>query len=521
VEDGRDKAKSRGWIATGHRLSSEAAAVVLRGGGNAFDAALAAGFAASVTEPMFTSLGGGGFLLARSADGRDVLFDFFADTPGRGLPEGMLEPHFVPMTVHFPASDQVFNIGLGSVAVPGTLAGFLHVHRRLGRLPLREVIAPALGLARDGVVLTEFQAYVVGLLEPINTLSQTGRGLYAPEGRRPVAGEPLVNRDLASFLEALPDFGGREFYEGALAERIARDMREGQGLLTAQDLAAYRVAERDPLEIAYRGHRLLTNPQPSFGGSLIAHSLALLEACDPWRWRWGSGEHLCGLAAVMEEVENLRRDGDPAAPLSRELREAACGRIRRASGGTTHISVSDGEGNAASLSLSNGEGSGYVVPGTGIMLNNMLGEDDLHPEGFHATSPGRRVASMMSPSLLLRDGTLRLIVGSGGSKRIRTTLLQVVSDVVDFGMSVREAVNSPRIHWDGEMLQVEPGFAADAVAALEGHWSVNAWAERNLYFGGAHAVDPAHEAAADPRRGGHALAVGHHSDSVQRAGDRA
>ena len=231
-----------GWIATGHPLTSEAAAAVLRGGGNAFDAALAAGFAASVTEPMFTSLGGGGFLLARSADGRDVLFDFFADTPGRGLPERMLEPHFVPMTVHFPASDQVFNIGLGSVAVPGTLAGFLHVHRRLGRLPLGEVIAPALRLARDGVVLTEFQAYVVGLLEPINTLSPTGRGLYAPEDRRPVAGESLVNRDLASFLEALPDFGGRGLYEGALAERIARDMREGQGLLTAQDLAAYRVA---------------------------------------------------------------------------------------------------------------------------------------------------------------------------------------------------------------------------------------------------------------------------------------
>ena len=496
-----------GLVATGHELTSSAAASVLRDGGNAFDAALAAGFAASVTEPMFTSLGGGGFLLARSADGREVLFDFFTDTPGLGLPDRMLEPHFLPITVHFPASDQVFNIGLGSVAVPGTLAGLLHVHRRLGRLPLREVVAPAARLARDGVVLTEFQAYVIGLLEPINTLMPAGRALYAPQGGRVGVGDRLVNRELASFLEALPDAGGSDFYEGGLAKRIARDMRAGQGLLTEQDLAAYRVAERDPLEIAYRGYRILTNPPPSFGGTLLGHSLFLLGAWGPSRWRWGTGEHLCGLAAVMEEVENLRADGDPAAPLSRETLEAAVGRVRRAAGGTTHISVSDADGNAASLTLSNGEGSGYVVPGTGIMLNNMLGEDDLHPQGFHATSPGRRVGSMMSPSLLLHDGKVRLIVGSGGSKRIRTALLQVVSDVVDFGMSVREAVVAPRLHWDGEVMQVEPGFAAAAVEVLGSRWRVNVWTEQNLYFGGVHAVEPAGEAAGDPRRGGHALVV--------------
>jgi gamma-glutamyltranspeptidase/glutathione hydrolase len=497
----------RALVATGHSLTTEAAAAALDQGGNAFDAAVAAGFAASVTEPMFTSLGGGGFLLARTAAGSEVLFDFFADTPGLGLPERMLEPHFLPVTVRFPASEQVFNIGLGSVAVPGNLAGFLHVHRRLGRLPLREVVAPAVRFARDGVVLTEHQAYVVGLLEPINTLMPEARALYAPGGRAARAGERIVNRDLAGFLEALPEGGGEAFYGGAVAERIARDMREGQGLLSVRDLAAYRVAERDPLVIAYRGHRLLTNPPPSFGGVLIGHALSLFATCDPSRWRWGSPEHLCALAAVMVEVEALRGDADAEAPLSRERLAAARARIRLASGGTTHISVSDAEGNAASLSLSNGEGSGYVAPGTGIMLNNMLGEDDLHPDGFHAAPPGRRVASMMSPSILLRDDTVRLIVGSGGSKRIRTALLQVLTGVVDFRLRVGDAVRAPRIHWDGEMLQVEPGFANEAVEALARRWRVNAWQECNLYFGGAHAVDPGGEAAGDPRRDGHALAV--------------
>lgn len=494
-------------MATGHPLVSEAAAGILREGGNAFDAAVAAGFAAAVAEPMFTSLGGGGFLLARTCDRREVVFDFFADTPGRGLPERLLEPHFLPMTVHFPASEQVFNIGLGSAAVPGTLSGFLCVHRRLGRVPLRDVIAPALHLASEGVILTEHQAYVIGLLEPINTLTEAGRALYAPGGRGLGTGDRLVNSDLAAFLGCLPDSLGRDIYEGALAERIARDMREGQGLLTERDLADYRVVEREPLAVEYRGHRLLTNPPPSFGGSLIAFSLALHATRDLSSLGWGSGEHLCGLAAVMAEVEELRRSGAVPLPPGGEVLEAAARRLRRSAGGTTHISVSDSEGNAASMTLSNGEGSGYIVPGTGIMLNNMLGEDDLHPEGFHASPPGERVSSMMSPSLVLRDGEPRLIVGSGGSKRIRTTLVQVISDVVDFGMGVREAVEAPRIHWDGEILQMEPGFSAAAIAALERNWRVNAWSERNLYFGGAHAVDPRGEGAGDPRRGGHATVV--------------
>jgi gamma-glutamyltranspeptidase/glutathione hydrolase len=479
-------ASALGVVATGHPEVSAAAAEALRAGGSAFDGALAAAFAAAVAEPMFTSLGGGGFLLARVAEGRATLFDFFVETPGQGLPARELEPHFVPVTVHFPSSQQVFHAGLGSVAVPGTLAGLLHVHARLARLSLAELVAPAVRLAREGVLLNAHQAYVQGLLEPILSLSPAGRAIYTPEGRSLREGERLVNRTLADFLEGLPEHRGRDFYEGGLGRAVARDMHEGQGLLSEADLASYAVVEREPLRFDYRGYRLLTNPEPSLGGPLIAQTLSLLEKRGAWSEGRGSPRALCALAAVMEEVERLRGAG---------------------AGGTTHVSVCDAAGNAASLSLSNGEGSGYVVPGTGIMLNNMLGEDDLHPDGFHASPPGQRVGSMMSPTLALDADGVRLVLGSGGSKRIRSAIVQVLCAVLDFGAGVREAVKAPRIHWDGEVLQVEPGFAGGVGGGHRRERPLNIWTERSLYFGGVHAVDPRGEGAGDPRREGHAAVV--------------
>jgi gamma-glutamyltranspeptidase/glutathione hydrolase len=493
----------KGVVASGHPRVTEAACQVLHDGGNAFDAAVAAGFASAVAEPALTSLGGGGFLLARSAEGRAVLFDFFVDTPGRGLSARELEPHFLPVTVRFPGSDQVFNTGLGSVAVPGTLRGLLHVQRRLGRLPLAEVVAPAAGLAREGLRLEARQAYFLELLQPIMTLTPAGRALFEPRGSYLSHGDRFANPELADLLEELPNGGEREFYEGRLATRIGHDMHEGRGLLTKADLAAYRVIERKPLVARYRGVPLLTNPPPSWGGSLLALSLRLLEASDAGSLGFGSSAHLSLLTSVMIEVDRCRAAGHwgpdrlPESVLHRSLE-----RVRGSSGGTTHVSVWDSAGNAASMTTSNGEGSGYVVPGTGIMLNNMMGEDDLHPEGFHASPSGLRVASMMSPSLLLDGGRVRLVVGSGGSKRIRTALLQVVSDVVDFSMSVQEAVDAPRLHWDGECVQVEPGFDEAVLAELRRRWPVNLWSVHDVYFGGVHAVQPEVGAAGDGRRGG-------------------
>ncbi len=176
-----DRQSRKGGVASGHPHATAAACDILRAGGNAFDAAVAAGFVAAVVEPALTSLGGGGFLLARTAQGRAVLFDFFVDTPGQGLRASELEPHFLPITVRFPSSEQIFNVGMGSVAVPGVLKGYLHVQRRLGRLPLREVLAPAIHLAREGVAINAKQAYFLDLLTPIMTLTAAGRALFEPD----------------------------------------------------------------------------------------------------------------------------------------------------------------------------------------------------------------------------------------------------------------------------------------------------------------------------------------------------
>lgn len=484
-------------VATGHPLVSAAAVEILRNGGNAFDAAVGAGFAGAVAEQTLTSLGGGGFLLARTNQGEEVLFDFFTDTPGRGLDQSDLEPHFFPVTIHFPGSDQDFNIGLGSVAVPGNLKGFLHVHKRLGRLPLEEILQPAIHLARKGLELNDWQGYFLNLLEPIVTHSPVGRKLYTINGTCARQGDHITNPEIADFLSQLPDNGGDSFYRGEFAKTIDYDMRKGKGLLTALDLASYKVIERTPLAIGYRDYTLLTNPPPSMGGSLIGLALSLLETQDMSDLKYHSPAHVLQTAMLMTEVERLREKGVNATSMQKSGES-----IRQFSRGTTHISVADAEGNVASMTCSNGEGSGYFVPGTGIMLNNMMGEDDLHPEGFHASPPGQRVSSMMSPSLLLKNDTVAMVIGSGGSKRIRTAITQVLSGITDFGIPVQQAVEAPRIHWDGAMMQVEPGLPQESIAALQAHWPVNIWSGIDVYFGGVHTVIPNIAGGGDPRRGG-------------------
>lgn len=501
-------------VASGHPCVSEAAATLLREGGNAFDAVVAAGFAAAVVEPALTSLGGGGFLLGHSGHhGQDLFFDFFVDTPGRGLPPTELEPHFFPVTVKFSGSDQDFNVGLGSVAVPGILKGLLHSHKRLGRMGLADVIAPAKELAL-GHRLNGQQALFLELLAPIMTLTPAAAALYNPDGEYLREGSQLVNADQAAFLEHLVEDGGASFYKGVIARAIAEDMHNGQGLLTTEDLAAYEVIERKPLRLRYRRSEVVTSPEPSMGGTLIGLSLSLLSREGMLSCDWGSLAHMRNTVGLMQEVEKIREHGvtTPAA-LEKFLADdalpaRAVEAIRQFSRGTTHISIADKRGNCASMTCSNGEGSGYIAPGTGIMLNNMMGEDDLHPDGFHSSPPGQRVGSMMSPSFLVQDGVVKLVIGSGGSKRIRTAVSQVLSQVVDFKKSLQEAVDAPRLYWDGDCVQAEPGFEPNHIESLRNSVPVNVWQGRDVYFGGVHAVIPGKEGAGDPRRGGAVVEVG-------------
>ncbi|MGI8756630.1 MAG: gamma-glutamyltransferase [Acidimicrobiales bacterium] len=493
----------RGIVAAGHEATADAAAAMLEAGGNAFDAVVAAGFAAAVCEPGFTSLAGGGFLLARTAEGQDTLFDFFVDSPGRGRAANAPEPVFDEVSVRFAAAEQSFHCGPGSVAVPGVLAGYLHVHRRLGRLPLPEVVGPAANLAIGGVVVSASQATDFALLAPILDRTAASRAVFFPTGTLLVAGDRLHNPDLGAYLRCVGADPSVTIYTGAGATAMVAQLAAGGGLVTVEDLAAYRVIERTPLALDYRGRRLLTNPPPTFGGALLALALRRLGDAGPLPPS-GSPELAVRLLQTMADVDHDRSAGHPdvVAALRTEPTDEPLHR-RLSTRGTTHVSIADADGNVAAMTTSNGECSGDVIDGTGIMANNMLGEDDLHPDGFHASPPGQRVASMMSPTFLLDPGGgVALALGSGGSKRIRSALLQVITAVVDHGVDLAEAIEAPRLHWDTDHTEAEPGHAPSVLDAVAALGPVNTWPTASMYFGGVHAVAPGRAGAGDPRRGG-------------------
>jgi gamma-glutamyltranspeptidase / glutathione hydrolase len=505
---------THGAIAAGHPKTAEAGLEMFRLGGNVFDAVVAAVMASFVVEPTLTSPGGGGFLLAHPQTGQDILFDFFTQTPRQKRP--VQEVDFYPVEVNFGSVSQEFHIGLGSIAVPGSIAGLFRVHQRLGKLPIAVVAQPAIDYARNGVEMTTFQAYCFQILEPILTANAAVRQIYTHDGKLLQAGMQLVMPELAETLSYLVTEGSRGFYQGEIAQRLVKDCRERGGYLTMADLKHYQVIERSPLVTQYRGKTVLTNPPPSAGGTLIAFALGLLSKVDLTALSFGSIEHLRLLAKVMQLTNLARKDGydarlyeanvaaqflasDRLIEYSNELPaivqpsgnppEVSLG-IANKWGSTTHVSAIDRDGNAASVTTTNGEGSSYLIPGTGIMLNNMLGEADLHPNGFHQWQPDVRISSMMSPTMILDDRHPELVLGSGGSNRIRTAILQVISNWVDFGMAIDAAVNAPRIHWEAGVFNVEPGFGNLVIdrTAFPFNGQLELWGRQNFFFGGVHAV---------------------------------
>lgn len=509
---------TRGVVAAGHPQTAEAGAAMLQQGGNAFDAVVAAALTACVTESALISLGGGGFLLAHTAGGEQRLFDFFSQTPRSCQSSHPLD--FYPIQADFGDAVQEFHVGLGSIAVPGVLAGLVQVHRRLGRLPLEAVAEPALHWAIQGTLMQPFPAYLLSILAPILTANPTTRAIYAPNGPLLATGDRLVMSGFAQTLKTLIKTGPEAFYQGDLADQIVHDCQTQGGYLTRADLQHYRVIERSPLTVHYRDTTLLTNPPPSSGGTLIAFALQLLAQVAVGQLQHGSPEHTQLLIEVMRLTNQARRDGYDAQLYTPDIAQRFLADAHLAPyleqlhsrenkwGSTTHISVLDGEGNAASMTGSNGEGSTYVIPGTDIMLNNMLGEEDLNPEGFHQWRPNQRMSSMMAPTILLRDGRPWLVLGSGGSNRIRTAILQVISNLVDFGLDLEAAIAAPRLHWEQGRFHAEPGYDRQELARhdLEQAYDCIWWQQPNMYFGGVHAVemDPtgALSGAGDSRRGG-------------------
>ena len=512
--------KRIGVAASGSAEVSRTAVEILEAGGNAFDAALGALCTAAIAEPLLVSLGGGGFLLALPDGQKPRVYDFFCQTPARRRDTSELD--FYPIMANFGTAAQEFHIGVGSIAVPGIVAGIFEAHRELGRMPLREIMTPAIELARNGVVVDDFHHYIIRILRPIMQATPASFALYespANPGRLIRAGELLRNPQAADSLAALIAEGEELFYRGEWAQALARDCREQGGQVTLEDLASYRVERREPVVFRYRGTRCAINPPPSPGGCLIAFALGVISDWDSSQESWGSPGHALNLLRGMRAASVARHRYHLESGLEREKMEQLLGEetVREwqrglqlnalFSRGTTHISVADRAGNIASLTASNGEGCAYVLPGSGIMLNNMLGEEDLNFGGFHRWTENARLASMMSPAVAeLADGT-RIALGTGGSNRIRSAITQVLVNLLDFGMSLEQAVTAPRMHLEGDMLSIEEGFPEDTNAALiSASPRHHMWPDKNLFFGGVHAVSIQHggifDGAGDPRRGG-------------------
>jgi len=292
----------KGIIAAGDKLTAEAGAFILREGGNAFDAAIAAILAAPLSEPALTSLGGGGFLLAIQKGMFPVLYDFFVDVP----PKRVEKPDFFPVYVDFGSTVQEFHIGCGSIAIPGMVAGILRIHKERGKLPFKEVIKPALNYAKKGIFLSKMQASFVKLLEPIFTATVESRKIYAPDGKLIDENTLFRNPDYAEFLEALSEEGEWIFYEGEIADRIEKLSIENNGLIRKEDLRRYQVEEKDPIYFRFKGYDIFTNTPPSPGGLLIAFTLKLIE--DKNLSTFGSIEHLSSLIEAMHSTQLFRRE---------------------------------------------------------------------------------------------------------------------------------------------------------------------------------------------------------------------
>ncbi|MBC7461643.1 MAG: gamma-glutamyltransferase [Thermoleophilia bacterium] len=529
-----------GAIATGHEASARAGAEVLADGGNAVDAAVAAAFAACHCEPTLTGPGGAGFATVHQPNGDDHTFDFFTSVPGI---DGTVEVagQLVPVDVLFGATTQTFHVGPMSVAVPGFVKGVLHVHGRFGSLPLARVLEPAIRIAREGIQIPASQAYAHHLLTPILTRTAAGRAIFAPRGPMLVAGDRFSQPDLADMLELLAAEGEAAFYRGDIAREIAQWSADNGGLITRADLEQYQVVEREPVRGTWRGFEFVTPPPPSSGGALIAYTLQVLQranggidgppidvespdgvqqlvaaliAANGIRgsefdgWLYGAGlvpwllsEDVYGRGAALHAAAH---DLAPPAPSSRL-------------GSTTHLSVIDSRGGAVSMTTTTGCGSGEFVGRTGIHLNNMMGEEDLLPVE-HVLSPGERLTSMMSPSIVIAGGQPILVTGSAGSSRLRGAIVQTLLRVLESRLipgsasltlqqRLDAAVQAPRVHAEAGVVQVEPGYPAAAVARLEelGH-ELNRWPNTNMYFGGSNMVavdgDGSFAAAGDHRRGG-------------------
>ena len=499
--------------AAGTPYAAEAAAETYRAGGNAADAAVAAAAAVAVTEPLMSSIGGGGFALVRAASGGTELIDYYDVMPGKGLPASAFGAGGSPQTIILKYGAGVRSIvGGASSAVPGSFRGWEKLLGRHGQLTLGEALAPAVGLARGGFRLCKTSGLWLQVAEEVLRLTDETRKHFYKGERVYLEGEEVRFPELADTLEAVGEGGAGLFYEGELARTISAYMLQMGGIITEEDLGEYEAVIREPMSVGYGAGAMYTNGPPSAGGPTLAQMLKVVSAYD--LAAMPDTEYARVMAGAMKlalrDRETAYLDGAQNGQVAERLtgEEYAAEQRRRifsdfGSPHTTHLSCVDADGLAVSITASMGYGSGLVVPGTGIPMNNSLGEPELNPRGFHALRPGERLVSNMSPTVVSSEEGGLIALGSPGASRIPTAILQTVVNVVDFGMSLEEAVLAPRFHAEGDLFAYEAGAPT---ADLVGYERVLGYETANMFFGGVNAVrltpGGRFEAAADPRRSG-------------------
>ena len=468
-------------VTTGHEATADVAFEVMRSGGNAFDAAIAAFAASFVAEPCMCSPGGGAIATIRTAEGKSFILDFFCQTPKKKPPIDQVD--LKPIEVDFGTKTDVYYAGLGSVAVPGSVAGIFKMHEMFGYMPIRELFEPCIQFANKGIMVNEFQALDFFLLENILTMESRGKELFTPEGALKTTGENFKMPHLADFMEYLGREGSDAFYKGEVATRIISACEEYGGCLTADDLASYETNISQGIEFLHEGKKVITPGFPSMGGMILHYFMHHLS--DMGHVDYLGEDHFKHLVnSCLRASSWLKGQYEEKAPFD-SYQDVF--NIYGNLGGTSHLCVMDRMGNAVSLSTTIGEGSGHFVKGTDIHLNNMLGETGLLPGELHSWPLDKRSISMMTPTIVLNEeDQLDIILGSGGAMRIPYMIGQVIHNLVHFRKSVYDAVSGPRVYFDGINIQVEPGHSKsfDEFQGLPVHH----WDDSSLYFGGVHCI---------------------------------
>jgi len=452
-------------VAGGHKDTVESASNILKEGGNAFDAAIAGVFASMSCEYLYTGAASGGAMLVKKNGFSADIIDFFVETPPIN-PSKVKD--FKAINADFGDTKQEFNIGAGSVGIPGTLPGLIHIHKEYGSLPFSVLVEQAIDLSKKGCLISKNQEYLSEVLSPIISSSEVLESLFIKDGSLLKEGDLFINTEFASFLDQFLYEDATTFYRHEVCPLFYNSFKEG-GIIQLKNLQEYTPKKRAPLELKYRGHQIFMNPEPSTGGTLINAGLKQLNGLDVVSKQ--------DIEGALHKIKKFK-DQDMV-------------------GSTTHLSVIDKENNVASVTTTNGVGAGFTVPGTGIMPNNMLGEKHLNINGFHNWKSQQRIPSNICPTLIVDKNNNLTTLGSAGSSRIISATMSVISNLLNNEMSLKRSISKSRIHLEGDTLHCEPS---------DGHpeyktENVVIWEAKNMYFGGVNACS-SFDSVGDERRSG-------------------